>query len=258
MWSAGGRSRELATAIAERYQIPADDVVPAPVQGAVNDVWFLGDGLVARIPRGGGAPWAELEKEAAVIPIARRVGVRTPAVVTYDKSCTVVSVPYLVVERVHARDLAALNVGPRAAAGVYRSVGRSLAALHSARRSTVGSLTGVVTDEGGDPREVVERLAIDGYLDVQQARWLAGWFTALERRRPVDVEPVLIHGDVAPQNILVDRESRDLAALVDWGDAAWADPAVDFAKVPLRAVPYVLEGYRSVRDDGTDWEARAL
>jgi aminoglycoside phosphotransferase (APT) family kinase protein len=260
----GDFRREALAAIADRYHIPIDDVVPVPILGAANHVYFLGDHLVVRIPRGGGARLAELAKEATVIPVARRVGVRTPAVVTYDDSCTVVNVPYLVIERVRGRDLAALGTPPSAAADAYHDVGRSLARLHGLTRDMVGSLPGVHVHEPDDPHATVDQLASDGSIDPETARWLVEWLDRLEEWRPADVEPVIVHGDASPTNVVVDPEAPDVASLVDWGDAAWADPAVDFVKLPLRAVPFALEGYaaeltaRERREVVHAWSARVL
>jgi aminoglycoside phosphotransferase (APT) family kinase protein len=268
---AGSSRREALAAIADRYHIPVEDIAPAPAPGAANYVYFLGDHLVVRIPRRGGARLAELAKEATVIPAARRAGVRTPAVVTYDDSCSVVGVPYLVIERVRGRDLAALGISPAEAGDAYDEVGRSLARLHRLTRASVGPLPGLGVDEGGDPRPAVESLAGAGYVDLDAARWLLDWFDRLERWRPADIELAVVHGDASPTNIVVDATSSDVrgagmesATLVDWGDAAWADPAVDFAKIPLRAVPFALEGYlaqvspRSRADAVRSWSARVL
>ena len=32
--------------------------------------------------------------------------------------------------------------------------------------------------------------------------------------------------------------------MIDWGDAGWGDPMLDFSAVPLAAVPPMLAGYR--------------
>lgn len=47
------------------------------------------------------------------------------------------------------------------------------------------------------------------------------------------------------------------AALLDWGCAAWGDPAWDFFGVPLRAVPLILAGHRSIAPLPADEEAEA-
>lgn len=45
---------------------------------------------------------------------------------------------------------------------------------------------------------------------------------------------------------MVESVPGHYAALLDWGSASWGDPAWDFGGVPLRAVPYLLEGHRSI------------
>ena len=48
-------------------------------------------------------------------------------------------------------------------------------------------------------------------------------------------------------------------AVIDWGSCLWGDTALDFAGIPLRAVPALLAGYRETAalDDDTI-EARIL
>jgi Ser/Thr protein kinase RdoA (MazF antagonist) len=68
-----------------------------------------------------------------------------------------------------------------------------------------------------------------------------------------------LHGDVQATNVMVRPASREYLALIDWGGAGWGDPAHDLAGFPLRAVPWVLAGYREVapKADKT-MEARLL
>ena len=35
----------------------------------------------------------------------------------------------------------------------------------------------------------------------------------------------------------------ELLAIIDWGDAGWGDPTLDFAAIPLTVIPYAVEGY---------------
>lgn len=37
-----------------------------------------------------------------------------------------------------------------------------------------------------------------------------------------------------------------LLALIDWGDAGWGDPTLDFAAIPFDAVGVALEGYNAI------------
>ncbi len=81
-----------------------------------------------------------------------------------------------------------------------------------------------------------------GYLDSGTAAWLTGWFTRLGDRFDRDEPTVLIHGDVAAHNFLA-APTGELTALIDWGDAAHAPRAMDFAKLPLDHVATILPDY---------------
>ncbi|WP_175548810.1 phosphotransferase family protein [Mangrovactinospora gilvigrisea] len=235
------------------------DAVAAPVQGAANRVWFVGGGqLVLRVARPGCE--ADLRKEAAVIPAAVAAGVRTPDLVEAGELAD--GRPFLVVRRAHGAE-PALPVRAQGdpAGAVFRSVGRELALVHA----KVGPVPGVPGFEEGDgPRADTAALVAAGWIGSGAGGWLDAWFARLEEwaaptRGP---GPVLVHGDASPQNLLADPATGALTALLDWGDAELADPAVDFAKVPLRAVPYVLDGYLGERAGDPElvrsWAARVL
>lgn len=60
-----------------------------------------------------------------------------------------------------------------------------------------------------------------------------------------------LHNDVQLTNVMV-HDGR-YQALIDWGDAGWGDPTLDFRSLPARTVRYALEGYREVGlPDGND------
>ncbi|SEG77797.1 Ser/Thr protein kinase RdoA involved in Cpx stress response, MazF antagonist [Nonomuraea solani] len=242
-------SDETLATIAGRHGVTFDRVRPLP-RGVANHVFLLGDDLVLRIPRSK-RYLQDLVKEAEVIPAARHAGVRTPEVVAFD---SVVDVPYMVLARARGEDLARLEPPD----GVFQQVGRELAKLHRLSPATVPGLSTVPVEDGNaDPWALTDHLLTAGWIDAEAARWLTGWFDRLSAHLPADPPLVLVHGDIAPQNLLVAPETGRLSGIVDWGDAQWADPAVDFAKMPLTAIPAILDGYR--QEAGTPaWEARVL
>lgn len=248
-----GQPGAAPAVIGARHGVPAEKVRPM-VSGVANRTYLLGQALVLRIPRTE-AFVADLVKEAAVIPVARAAGVRTPALVTFDDSRTDADVPYMVLERVPGVDLAGVDGSGAGAEGVFREVGRELARLHRVTPGAVGEPAGVPVEydpDAGAPHRLVGVLLADGMLDAEAARWLRGWFDRLAERIPGALPHVLVHGDIAPQNLLVGREPLALAGIVDWGDAMWADPAVEFAKTPLWGVPAMLDGYREGGGAGAD------
>lgn len=238
---------EALAVIARRHRIDPGAVAPAPVQGVANRVYFLGEHLVLRVARPEAAE--DLRKEAVVIPAAVRAGVRTPRLVDFDDG-ELLEVPYMLVER--AEGVAPGRTAQDRWRPVYRELGAELAALHA----NVEALSGVPVETAADPRPDVAALAVTGHLGTDLADWLIDWFDRLEPHRPVAPPSRLIHGDASPTNLLVDGESKRLTAILDWGDAAWADPATEFAKLPLRAVPAALEGYLGECEES--WAARIL
>ncbi|MFC7587294.1 phosphotransferase family protein [Nonomuraea antimicrobica] len=212
-------SDETLAAIASRHGTTAAQVRPLPA-GVANRVFLLGDDLVLRIPRTKRF-LPDLVKEAAVIPVALRAGVRTPRVVAFDDTCSVVDVPYMVLTRARGADLARLDLPPSDTDRVFRQAGRELAKLHRLSPDTTPALPAIPTDDDAtdatDPWALTDRLLMEGWLDTETARWLSGWFDRLSKQLPASPPLVLVHGDLAPQNLLVSPKPAQLNGIVDWG-----------------------------------------
>lgn len=228
--------------------------------GITNWVYRLGERAVLRVPR---LPEyiPDLAREALVVPLARAAGVRTPAVLAYDDTCRVWPVPYLITELVAGDNLGLTGTSP---ADTYRELGSDLARWHARAVPSPDPLAALPHPDTGAPDAIVAELADGGFLgrDVASSQdtagWLMRWFDKLERAGAgATAAPRVIHGDASPTNVIVDGPAgRRYVALLDWGDAAWADPAAEFAKLPLTVVPDVLAGYRAA--GGTVHEAQVL
>ena len=260
-------------------------VDPAQIQevpgGVANRAFTLGESLFLRASRPGYE--ADLQKESLVVPAARTLGVLTPEIITYDPTRTVLDTPYLITRRIHgtepttvpknlAHQLATLHrlQQPRADRSLpqpqqtdaVRAAGAQPTGVQPAgelpaggwpvdeQLEVVGGLDGLPVDGWGDPWGTIEELAERGYVDPGSASWLSGWFTRLAEQIDAGGPKVLVHGDVAAHNLLV-GPANDLRALIDWGDAAWAPPAMDFAKLPLIQVATLLPDYLAHTDSPT-------
>lgn len=253
-------SPEVCRAITARHGLPDCAPTRLPQIGVINAIYLLGETFVLRVPRDYPGCVAQARIEAVAAPAARSAGVRTPRLVAYDDACDLLPVPYLIAERVHGETLGLLDLPPGETPRAWREVGRDLARLHTgvAPDGAVGLLR--TERPMADPRALAEERAGDGWFTALEVRWLTAW---LDRLAPAATQPVpnrFLHLDVQATNVLVAPGTRDYVALLDWGCAGWGDPAWDFFGMPLRAVPYLLEGHRAVAPlDGDDTaEARIL
>jgi aminoglycoside phosphotransferase (APT) family kinase protein len=167
--------------------------------------------------------------------------------VAFDDSRELLPTPYAIYERVPGEPLEQLGLDPASTPEVYRALGRDLARLHLGV-----TRTGPIAELGApnlpldDPMQRPDELAAAGYFTAAEARWLTAW---LRRLPPLLSSPEtdrFLHGDTQASNILVGPGPPVYLALIDWGGCGWGDPALDFSGMPLRAVPYVLAGYREL------------
>lgn len=235
--------------VAARYGVPPEDIIPVPQQGQVNLTVCLGRDLVLRIPRTDAAE-KRLAKEAAVIPLVHDAGVPTSRLIAYDASRSVVDVPYIVLERLHGPTLAEFGYDPDLNSRDHTRLGEVLAVLHRLRREEVGPVPGVPEPFTFSPDRLIKHLCDAGELGTAQGRWLLDWFDFLAVNGALRTETVLLHGDVIPSNLIVDRTGR-VNALLDWGCAEWGHAVRDFVDLPIRALPRLLSGYRSALRHGS-------
>lgn len=230
-----------------------------PQVGIFNAVYALGNNLILRVPRQHPDFIGATEREAVASPLAKKAGVRTPALVEYDDSLSLLPVPFLIYERVHGETLELLGLEPEATPDVWRELGRDYAKLHHGVERTPEN-THLEAPPFEPPQQFVESLAERGTFTSREAAWLLGMLGRLEPAMRTAVTKVFCHGDSQGTNVMVSSGMHGYLALIDWGSATWADPAHEPAGLPLRALPYLLEGYRQVapmEEDDTA-EARIL
>lgn len=216
-----------------------------PQVGMFNAVYALGDNLILRVPRMHPDFIAATQREAVASPLGKKAGVRTPTLIEFDDSLSLLPVPFLVYERVHGETLELLGLAPEATPDVWRELGRDYAKLHhGVEHAPENAYLEAPTPES--PRDIVDRLASRGSFTFREANWLIGMLGRLDPALGPDVHKMFCHGDSQGTNVMVSRSNHSYLALIDWGSATWADPAQEPAGLPLRALPFLLEGYRQV------------
>lgn len=237
---------ELVRAVAARHHITPDRIRALPA-GEANHVLALGPDLVLRVAR---LPEhaQDLAKEAELLPLAHTARVGTPALVEHATT----PAPYLLQTRLPGHDLATPAITPTPA--LLRELGKRMGRLH--HLPTAGLGTPPQQTESTDPTDLLQHLHRTGMLDAHTTTWCTDLLHRLDIAHPRP-GPVLIHGDLTPTNLLATPDGA-LSGIVDLGDTALAEAAVDFAKLPPHWLPEVLAGYPHPPRTEHAWRSRIL
>lgn len=218
------------------------------------DVAVVADGVrrewVVRCPRNAAAG-ARLEAEGRLLAI---LGARLPyAVPQVEGSAKLPEGGRAVVHRTLGGapvDLTSLS--PESP--LVTALGRALAALHDVPGELLEDvgLPAYTADEYRQRRLAeVDRAAASGHVP---ATLLSRWERALEEVGAWRFVPCVVHGDLAPENVLVDGDR--VTGILEWAETRIADPADDFAWLASGCTPStflaVLDAYTEARHTEPD------
>lgn len=240
-------SRDQLAAIIDCHDlhVQLSEVEQLPRVGVVNTALALGEQLVLRVPKPIPDCIRDTLTESVAAPVAHAAGVRTPELLIFDDARSILEVPYTVYERVHADNFFLVEHPLADTRDIYHELGRQLARLHQG--VALCEDPNGFPDEPGleDPQPLIERLTAKGLLSTRNERWLDRILRRLEPAVRMSSElQRFLHDDAHPGNMLV-RDGQ-YAALIDWNDAGWGDPALEFVNIAESAVPHALAGYREV------------
>jgi macrolide phosphotransferase len=132
-------------------------------------------------------------------------------------------------------DLAALEPS----SPLIGAIGRALASLHDVPERLVEDV-GLPVYSADEYRQrrlaEVDRAAVSGHVP---SRLLERWEHALEEAGAWRFVPCVVHGDLAPENLLVDEQR--VTGILEWAETRIADPADDFAWVASGCTPRTLD-----------------
>lgn len=247
---------EIVKRVAEAHGIAGPCELMA-ASGMVNEAWMLDDRYVLRITVVEVAA-DEAAREAWVVPIARAAGIRSPELLVADTSLSLIELPYTIYERARGELLGNLEINPAEFAETYRELGREMALLHEIEipEEKRSGLHDSFTYSG--EKQIAKTLDA-GKINAGEAREIEGWISRLNAVIGDRDRRAFLHQDIHPWNIFVDPATNELTAIIDWGDAAWGDPAGEFSSMPIIAMPEMFAGYAEaggIIDDSM--KARAL
>lgn len=239
---------DLIDALFARHGI-REPWVPLPATGVANHIYATSD-VVLRVATDYPDAVSDARTESVAAPVARDAGIRTPRLIAFDDSRALVDRPYSLWERVHGETLGLLDLDARRLAHAWRDVGRELARVHD-RVTTCPDPDGWL-DTPGRPLDLeshIEPLRQAGLIDHRAAEEMGSLIHELAPHVAVAADVRFVHDDIHAFNVMCTRDG-ELLALIDWGDAGWGDPTLDFVGIPLEHVPGAVEGYESASSSG--------
>jgi aminoglycoside phosphotransferase (APT) family kinase protein len=224
--------------------------------GVANRIYATQD-VILRVATDHPEAIADALTESIASPVARDAGILTPQLIAFDDSKTLVDRPFSLWERVHGETLGLWDLRPNIRESVWREVGQQIARLHDRVRSCPDP-NGYLDTPGRELRLdlVLMRFADSGHASSDVVREIEHLIS--------DLNPFVwwgsgskcfVHNDLHEWNIMCGRQGG-LLALIDWGDAGWGDPTLDFAAVPLDSISAALEGHDLPERLGDYAEAR--
>ena len=212
--------------VAERFPqwagLPVQEVVSA---GTENAMYRLGDDMVVRLPRRPDGT-REVDKEQRWLPrLAPHLPLAVPVPLAKGEPGEGYALPWGVFRWLDGDNVydAPLGGGTELADAAVE-LGRFVAALRKVD-ATGGPPSwrgGPLAGDDDHVRAAIRGLGADGALDGVAAT--AAWEAAL-RLPQWDGDPVWLHGDLLPGNLLV--QGGRLSAVIDFGGLGVGDPAAD-------------------------------
>jgi aminoglycoside phosphotransferase (APT) family kinase protein len=215
-----------------------------PSTGVANRIFATRD-VVMRVATDHPEAVPDARTESVAAPVAHAAGVLTPRLIAFDQTHTLLGRPFSLWERVHGETLGVTNLSPPKIAEVWRAVGSELAKLHMRVRACADP-NGYLDQPERNPDVcgALQQLVAAQKIKVDAAQRLERFAQELQLSSAPQVEPRFIHDDIHSMNIMCSN-TGELVAILDWGDAGWGDPALDFAAMPLEAIGPALEGYEA-------------
>lgn len=171
-------------------------------------------------------------------------------------------VAMMIYQRIHGVPLDDVALDDALVAAIAPDLARALDALHGVSPSALDAIE-------------IPRFTADGWVerhrtlyrrtrdDVRQGlsapefeRYEAWWHDYLASPASRAFEPCLVHGDLTPEHILIESEPWRLSGIIDFGDAMWADPALDLAGWPEPLARAVVARMDSITPDPALWARR--
>lgn len=246
----GPTTRHRRELLADLLGHPVSAVVPIGA-GTDHSAFAVGSDRIARFAGGAPAETAQMvEREAHVLDVvAGRLPLPTPRVIAVHADLGL-----LVTSRIAGRSLLGRDLPTARTADV---VAATLSAIHAISTDALGTMVPIdahpLTAYADDARAHLD--VVQPHLGIETARAVA---ESLDDVPDDDVfvknaPATFVHNDFGAEHLFVDGGA--LSGVIDWADAAIADPARDLSRVLRDFGPGAY--HRVIPHYASDWDDRA-
>jgi aminoglycoside 2''-phosphotransferase len=205
-----------------------------------------------------------LESEASLLQaIGPALPVRTPHPEFVARSPVAPDIALMIYRRIPGLSLDDVALDDALVSGIAADLARFLDALHGISPGLLDAIEipRFTPDGWVERHQMLYRRTRDavrrGLGATEFERYEAWWCDYLTNPEYRAFEPRLIHGDLAPEHVLIEMEPWRLSGIIDFGDAMWADPALDLAGLPDLLARAVVTEMQSITPDWVFWARRA-
>jgi len=234
----------------------AESIEPMANTGLANWVFALDSAHVLRVARPTAVAEADAYTESVAVPAAVAAGIATPALLVFDDSRSHLDTPFTIYDRVPGAPVGLTELPPEKLAAVYTATGREMARIHDRITACEDPHGRLDRPECSPAWSHLEAARAAGAISAGDARWIERLLGEIEPALATTPQPRFLHGDVLPMNIMVHRDRFE--AIIDWGDAGWAEPGCDFWGILPHLDEHAFTGYQAEAPLDPSAVARAL
>ncbi|WP_339186424.1 phosphotransferase [Brevibacillus sp. FSL K6-6036] len=236
--------------------LPITSAVPINL-GQNNDVLLVNDELIFRFPK-----YAEgirkLRLEVRILEkIQSRVSLDVPCPLYHCLDSNQVGRAFAGYKRIGGEPLWKRLIHAENAPRLAGQLSRFLDKLHNLTVDVL-DIDGLGAENGAAVwSDLYERIRekLFPFMRLDAQKWVEQHFeTFLQDETNFATQPVLIHGDVGPGNILYDKNDDRITGIIDFGSSGLGDPAIDYAGlIASYGEPFFNELLRHSPDIEAHW-----
>lgn len=225
-----------------------ESFVKLTTHGIANEIYAT-QNFILRIPTDHTEANSDAFTESIAAPLAKLHGIRTPKLICFDNSYTLLNKTYSIWERIHGVTLGEID-NYLHYYNTWKEIGFELGKLHINIKSCndpKGWLDNPDRDYTKDM--IIQSLLNNDSESVYLLKLIENKYTD----NIFSYKKCFVHGDTNQFNFIC-KKSDQLLSIIDWGDSGWADPAIDFYMIPIDVLDDVLDGYNEIAGKNIDFD----